>query len=186
MTQEDTVMANAPLTPGEEPEPQNPVVDYSPATVAYDEAFENSLMETILNAPQEKVTKTPSAELHMITASQLPIPLSSKLRTHPSQIPGVYLTHPNGYHTGGPGPSPSTVKEFAAQFMEEHEIEDLGQLERAVEMIVRDKTKEAEERMMKRKEAVEKNRAIDRELEDLRLQRSAELRVMERLKGGKR
>lgn len=185
MAQEDTIMGNAPLTPGEEPEPQNPVVDFSPATVAYDEAFENSLMEIILN-PDTKTSRTPDHERHMIAASQLPIPLSSNLRTHASPIPGLYLTQPNGYHTGGPAPATTTVKEFADRFIAEHSIEDAGQLERVVEMVVQDKTKEVIERMERRNEAVEKNRAVERELEDLRLQRSAELRVMERLKGGKR
>ncbi|CAO2653220.1 Nn.00g026310.m01.CDS01 [Neocucurbitaria sp. VM-36] len=186
MSHEDTTMSNAPLTPGDEPEPQNPVVDFSPATVRYDESFENSLMETILNPPEHDMSREPSHEPHMIPASQLPIPLSSHLRTHTSPIPGLYLTHPNGYHTGGPGPASHTVKDFADKFIREHGIEDAGQLERVVEMTVRDKLREVEERMEKRNEAVEKNKGVERELEDLRLQRSAELRVMERVKGGKR
>jgi len=57
---------------------------------------------------------------------------------------------------------------------------------RVVEDVVRHKLEEAKQRMEKRKELVEKNRGIERELEDLRLQRSAELRVMERVKGKRR
>lgn len=186
MTPEDTVMVNAPLTPGDEPEPQNPVVDFSPATVPYDEAFENSLMDVILNPPQDELQRTPSRETPIISASQLPIPLSSHLRTHASPIPGLYLTHVNGYHTGGPGPSPVTVKNFAEDFIRENGIEDAGQLERVVEGIVRERLEDAKERMWRRSEAVAKNREVERELESLRLQRSAELRVMERVKGGKR
>ncbi|KAF1842997.1 uncharacterized protein K460DRAFT_287417 [Cucurbitaria berberidis CBS 394.84] len=186
MSPEDTVMSNAPLTPGDEPEPQNPVVDFSPATVPYDENFENSLMEVILNPPENDLSRTPSRQPHMIPASQLPIPLSSHLRTHTSPIPGLYLTHPNGYHTGGPAPASHTVRDFADKFIQEHGIEDAGQLERVVEDVIREKTKEASERMERRSEAVERNRTVERELEDLRLQRSAELRVMERVKGGKR
>ncbi|KAH7382252.1 hypothetical protein BKA66DRAFT_418617 [Pyrenochaeta sp. MPI-SDFR-AT-0127] len=179
-------MANAPLTPGDEPEPQNPVVDFSPATVPYDEAFENNLMEVLLNPPPNEISKTPSHETPMISASQLPIPLSSHLRTHTSPIPGLYVTHINGYHTGGPGPSPHTIKNFADEFIRENGIEDAGQLERVVEGIVRERLEEAKDRMSKRSEAVEKNRGVERELESLRLQRSAELRVMERVKGGKK
>lgn len=185
MAQEDTIMGNAPLTPGDEPEPQNPMVDFSPATVPYDEAFENSLMEVILNPPKPS-SKQPNHEPPVVAASQLPIPLSSHLRTHESPVQGVYLTHANGYHTGGPGPSPATVKEFADQFIQEHGIEDAGQLERIVDEMVRDRKNEVWERMKKRNEAVEKNKGVERELDDLRLQRSAELRVMEKFKGKKR
>ncbi len=192
MANEDTPMSNAPPTPGDEPDPEPeptaPVVDFSPATVPYNEAFENALMEAILNPPPQTTApdRTISDEPPVIPASQLPVPLSSHIRTHKSPIPGVYLTHANGYHTGGPGPSPQTVKEFADSFIREHGIEDAGQLERMVESITKEKLELARIRMEKRKEAVEKNKAVERELEDLKLQRSAELRVMERVKGGKR
>jgi hypothetical protein len=187
MSNHDTIMGNAPLTPRDEPELTSPMVDFSPSTVQYDEAFENSLMEILLNPPpQPSSPRKPSDEIPTISASQLPIPLSSNLRTHPSAVPGLYLTHKNGYHTGGPGPSPHTIEEFADRFIREHGIEDAGQLERVVEDVVRHKIEEAKQRMEKRKELVEKNRGIERELEDLRLQRSAELRVMERVKGKRR
>jgi len=55
-----------------------------------------------------------------------------------------------------------------------------------VENIIKEKMEEVRERMERRKEVVERNRGGERELEDLRLQRSAELRVMERVKGRKR
>lgn len=45
------------------------------------------------------------------------------------------------------------------------------------------KMEEVKERMGKREEAVKKNREVDEELEKLRLQRDAEVRVLERLKG---
>ena len=186
MANEDTTMANAPLTPGEEPEPTAPVVDFSPATVPYDEAFENSLMEVILNPPEQTPHRESADEPPVIPASELPIPLSSHTRTHKSPIPGVYLTHASGYPTGGPGPAPQTIKEFAERFIQEHGIEDAGQLERVVESITREKLEEAREIMWRRKEAIEKDKAVAKELENLRLQRSAELRVMERVKGGKR
>jgi hypothetical protein len=184
MPSEDTIMANAPLTPGDEPQLTSPAVDFSPSTVRYDEGFENSLMEAILNPQSDNnFPKRPTQEIHMIPASQLPVPLSSHQRTHPSPIPGVYVTHPHGYHTGGPGPSPHTVNEFAQKFIAEHGIEDAGQLERVVEHIVKERLDEVRERMGRRSEAVEKNKGVERELEDLKLQRDAELRVMEKMKG---
>jgi hypothetical protein len=186
MSNEDTIMGNVPLTPRDEPELTSPMVDFSPSTVPYDESFENSLMEIVLNPPSQSSPRKPSDDIPTISASQLPIPLSSNLRTHASAIPGLFVTHKNGYHTGGPGPSPHTIEEFADRFIREHGIEDAGQLERVVEDVVRHKLEEAKRRMEKRKELVEKNRSIERELEDLRLQRSAELRVMERVKGKRR
>lgn len=187
MAQEDTVMSNAPLTPGEEAdaEPTSPVIDFSPATVAYDEAFENELMTAILyssgTAPRTPLDSTP-----IINPTMLPTPLSSHLRTHQSPIPGVLLTHANGYHTGGPGPSPSTVAEFARKFISEHGIEDAGQLERIVEEKIKEKMELVKERMRDREEAVNRNRGVERELEELQMQRAAELSVAEKLKGAKK
>lgn len=185
MGNKDIMMSNAPLTPRDEPVDllTSPSVDFSPSTVQYDETFENNLMEIILNPPSDQRIPTPSREPPMVSASQLPIPISSPVRTHPSPIPGLYVTHANGYHTGGPGPSPHTIQEFADRFIREHGIEDAGQLERVVEEIVGQKMQEVRERMERRKEVVERNRGVERELEDLRLQRAAEMRVMERVKG---
>lgn len=179
-------MGNTPLTPANDTDLTSPAVDSSPDTVPYNEAFENDLMDLILHPPTAPTQPTSSLDTQIIAANQLPIPITSHLRTYPSPIPGLYVTQPNGYHTGGPGPSSHTVNKFAERFIREHDVDDAGQLERVVEALVKRKIEEARERMVARSDAVEKNRAIDRELEDLRLQRSAELRVMERVKGGKR
>ncbi|KAI8936724.1 hypothetical protein NX059_007112 [Plenodomus lindquistii] len=166
----------------------SPAVDFSPSTVPYNETFENDLMNLILSPPPPSSSpqRTPSTEAHIIPANSLPIPLTSPLRTHPSPIPGLLVTQPHGYHTGGPGPSPYTVQQFAEKFIREQGVEDAGQLERVVEELVKGKMEEVRRRMEERREAVERNRGVERELGDLRLQRSAELRVMERVKGGKR
>ncbi|KAF2712840.1 hypothetical protein K504DRAFT_397523 [Pleomassaria siparia CBS 279.74] len=183
---------NAPLTPGDDqdPSPTAPVIDYSPATVAYNEAFENQLMTAILypshnNPPprqQTSDTNPNSASTLHIDPRTLPIPLNSPLRTHTSPIPGVLLTHINGYHTGGLGPAPSSVNEFAEAFIKEHGIEDAGQLERVVEEKIREKMEEVRERMREREVAVRKNEAVQRELDDLEELRRVERRVAERLK----
>lgn len=185
MADDDRAMINNPLTPGEdepEPEPTSPVVDYSPATVAYNEAFENSLMNAILyGSPLSPRTPLPATPV--INPTSLPIPLSSHLRTYPSNLPGVLLTHPNGYYTGGPGPNPSTVADFAKKFIAEYGIEDAGQLERVVEEKIKEKMEEVRERMKNREEAFNRNREVERELENLKMQRAAELRVAEKIKG---
>jgi len=187
MTQEDIIMANAPLTPSEdaEPEPTSPVIDYSPATVSYDETFENLLMTAILSSPLE-TPRTPLESIPIVNPTTLPIPLASSMRTYPSPIPGVLLTHKNGYHTGGPGPSPTTMAEFARKFVEEEGIVDEESLQRAVEKAIAEKLEIARERMTKRQEAVSKNKAVERELEDLKAQRGLELAVAEKIKGVKR
>jgi hypothetical protein len=51
---------------------------------------------------------------------------------------------------------------------------------------MREKTDEVKARMEQREVAVQRNRGIERELENMRLQRAAELRVMEKMKGKKR
>lgn len=184
MATEDTPMSNAPPTPGDEPQLTSPAIDFSPTTVPYDESFENSLMEAVLRPSEQQASpKLPVHSTPMISASQLPLPLSSQHRVHRSPIPGVFVTHANGYHTGGPGPSPHTVNEYASKFIEEHGIEDERQLEETVQGLVNAKLEEVKERMQKRSEALEKNKAVQRELDDLKLQRDAELRVLERMKG---
>ncbi|KAF2125807.1 hypothetical protein P153DRAFT_369804 [Dothidotthia symphoricarpi CBS 119687] len=185
MAQIDAAMPNAPLTPSDDADAEltSPAIDYSPATVPYNETFENDLMNTILHPPSNDTPRPHTHDARMVSANQLPIPISSHLRTHASPAPGLYLTHPNGYHTGGPGPSPVRIKEFAEQFVREHGIEDVGQLERVVEEMVARKMEEVRTRMQEREKAVERNKGVERELEGLRLQRSAELRVLEKLKG---
>ncbi|ORY02285.1 hypothetical protein BCR34DRAFT_605636 [Clohesyomyces aquaticus] len=177
----DTLMSNAPPTPGEDPEPTSPTIDYSPATVPYNEAFENRLMQTILYPPENPPNLKSSDENPHIAPTTLPVPLDSPLRIHPSPIPGILLTHPHGYHTGGPGPAPSAIDEFAKKFIEEHGIEDAGQLERVVEEKIREKMEVVRERMREREEAVKKNESVARQLEDLEVQRSAEVKVVEML-----
>ncbi|KAF2264914.1 hypothetical protein CC78DRAFT_215055 [Lojkania enalia] len=176
-------MSNAPLTPIDDPEPTSPVIDYSPATVAYDEAFENALMNAILYPPSS--TSQPVSKLSnsppLILPTMLPVPLTSPLRTHPSPIPGLLLTHVHGYHTGGPGPSPATVADLASKFISENDIQDAGQLERVVEERIKEKIEEVRERMREREEAVKKNEELERQLRDLEAQRSVEARVKERI-----
>ncbi|KZM24801.1 uncharacterized protein EKO05_0003517 [Ascochyta rabiei] len=177
-------------TPTLSSSPTSPVIDYSPHTVPYNESFENELMTAILQAPTTTTPPQPRRPLatddtRMISASDLPVPLNSPLRTHPSPVPGLLLTHEKGYHTGGIGPSAHVVNEFAARFIAERKLEagDVEGLERAVQREVQSKLEVVKERMRERERAFDRNKGVERELGDLRLQRQAELRVMERVKG---
>lgn len=190
--QDDTPMPNAPLTPDADndaegspeslrAEPTSPVIDYSPATIPYSEAFENALMSAVLeNGPV--APRTPLASIPVINPTTLPVPLDSALRTYASPIPGILLTHANGYHTGGPGPSPTSIDDFARKFIAEEGIVDREGLESAVRRGIEERMGTVRQRMKKREEAVRRNRGVERELEDLRVQRAAEVSVQEKLK----
>lgn len=171
-------------TPGLSSSPTSPVIDYSPHTAPYKEDFENDIMHAVLHTPPNLSPRRKTEDTPMISASDLPIPLSSHLRTHPSPIPGLFLTHENGYHTGGIGPSAHVVGEFAQRFVAERVIGpgDVSGLEDAVREEVGARLEEVKARMRRREEAVGKNEKVLRELEDLRLQRQAELRVLEKMK----
>jgi hypothetical protein len=172
-------------TPGLSSSPTSPVIDYSPHTVPYNEDFENDLMNAILHGPPSASPRRKTEEPPMIAAADLPIPVASHLRTHPSPIPGLFLTHEHGYHTGGIGPSAHVVGEFAQRFVGERDIApgDVRALERAVEAEVQGRLDEVRSRMKRREKAFRDNERVRRELEDLRLQRQAEIRVLERMKG---
>jgi hypothetical protein len=60
---------------------------------------------------------------------------------------------------------------------------DREEVKRTAQRLIAEKIEEVRERMEEREKAVKKNREVDEELEKLRLQRDAEVRVLERLKG---
>jgi hypothetical protein len=173
-------MSNGPLTPGEDAEPTAPAIDYSPASVPYSESFENALMNAILypsSTPHPHPLPTPP----MINPTTLPVPLTSPLRTHTSPIPGILLTHPHGYYTGGPGPTPHTVTEFASRFIDDHGIQDAGQLERVVEGKVGELLERVRSRMGMREDAVRRNEEVRRAIVRLDMERESERRVQEKM-----
>ncbi|KAH6633573.1 hypothetical protein C7974DRAFT_423887 [Boeremia exigua] len=183
----DTDMSTHPRlpTPGLSSSPTSPVIDYSPHTVPYNEAFENDLMRAILHGSPHPSPRRKTEDPPMISAADLPIPVTSHLRTHSSPIPGLFLTHVNGYHTGGIGPSAHVVHDFARGFVEERGLGagDVGGLERAVRGEMEGRIEDVRSRMRRREVVVKENERLQKELEGLRLERQAELRVMEKFKG---
>lgn len=77
------------------------------------------------------------------------------------------------------------MNEFAQRFVRERDLGagDVVGLERAVRGEVEGRLEEVRDRMRRRETAFKDNERVRRELEDLRLQRQAELRVLERMKG---
>ncbi|KAF2199529.1 hypothetical protein GQ43DRAFT_376069, partial [Delitschia confertaspora ATCC 74209] len=179
------VMSAAPLTPGEDQEPPS-TIDYAPENVPYDESFENELMKTVLYPPPDSHSRPfPSHDDLYVPVSSLPVPLSSRLRTHPSPIPGLFLTHPHGSYTGGPRSSASAANAFAERFISENNLTTADDLERKVAETMKEKIEEVKERFMAREEALEKNEAVRKDIKNLEVQRQAEVRVEERIRRDK-
>jgi hypothetical protein len=77
------------------------------------------------------------------------------------------------------------VRAFVEKIMSEHDVID-GDVEgvrRIAEGLLEEKKGELRERMEERERAVRRNKEIEDELEKLRLQRDAEVRVLEKMKG---
>jgi gas vesicle protein len=173
-------MTAGPLTPGEDVElEQSSPTTTSPSSVPYNETFENDLMKTILYPPATPTTPTRSPNLPQIAPTSLPLPLKSPLRTHPSPLPGIQLTHPHGSLHGGPGPSPQEIADFATRFISEHHITNEKELQKKVDEAVKQRMAELRDRMAKREEAVQANERVRKEIKNLELDREAEKRVEE-------
>ncbi|KAF2738832.1 hypothetical protein EJ04DRAFT_27680 [Polyplosphaeria fusca] len=178
-------MSNAPLTPVDDPEPTAPVIDYSLAAVPYNEAYENDLMKAILYPSSKTPAQPPSNPPPHIAPTSLPVPLDSPLRTYPSAVPGIFLTHENGHFTGGPGLTPAAKAEYSKRFIAEHNIKTAEELERVRAQLIAQKIEEAKARARAREAAIRKNAEIDKRIQELEVQRSAEMRVAERVKQDK-
>jgi hypothetical protein len=123
------------------------------------------------------------ADTPLIDPTTLPVPLDSPLRIHPSPIPGVRLTHPRGYHTGGPPPlaTSSALTSFLSSFLASHpSISTPSELEKAVAERTAELLEEVKERMREREEAVRRNDEVRRKLAELEVQRETEIRVQEK------
>lgn len=178
-------MSHAPLMATDKPQPSDntiPDSNYPPRNLPYSESFENEFMKTILYPPAPTTRLPPASPSLLVQPSALPLPLTSPLRTHPSPFPGVHLTHPGGYHTGGPGPSASVVAAFAKRFIHEQGIRSEAELERRVQEAVQRRMGEVRERMGRREEAIKRNEGVRREIRLLEAQRRTEERVEERIR----
>ena len=178
-------MSHQLLTSMDEPH-QEPAVhpNYTPHDLPYSESFENSLMLTILppsprNSPS---LPSPSQPLPSISPSSLPLPLKSPLRKYPSPIPNLLLTHPAGYHTGGPGPSAGTIAEFTSRFVEDNNIKSKEELERKVDETMKERLDEVRERMKKRKEMFQRNEVVTKKIKLLEAQRRVEEKIEEKIR----
>ena len=125
---------------------------------------------------------SPSQPLPSISPSSLPLPLTSPLRKYPSPIPNLLLTHPAGYHTGGPGPSAGTIAEFTSRFVEDNNIKSKEELERKVDETMKERLDEVRERMKKRKEMFQRNEVVTKKIKLLEAQRRVEEKIEEKIR----
>jgi hypothetical protein len=155
-----------------------------PTTVPYNAAFDDSLMSTMLYIPssyQQRSNGEQPLNAASITPEHLPIPLSSHLRTHPSGVPGVALTHPHGSLYGGPQPhSEAALHAYAQDLIASNGITSRSELAVLIEREIVDARSELEERLDARRSARERNQEVEREISKLVDEREMEIRVAER------
>ncbi|KAF2503326.1 hypothetical protein BU16DRAFT_521910 [Lophium mytilinum] len=171
-------MSRAPLTP-------TPADDFStlPHSLPYNEAFENDLMHAILEPTLQSLPPLSACEqLPDAPMPNLPVPLDSVHRIHPSRFPALRLTHQHGYHTGGLGPSPTVAAVYAENFIAVKGIVQPDELRRRVDEAIEERAREAVERMQKRKEALKENENTRKQIAALVASRKAEERVEERIR----
>ena len=176
---------------------------YVPHDLKYSAAFEDSLIDTILNSPtnarpglrilpeDSAEQSTPGqtirsdqinwADLPRIEEDELPLSLTDPRRIFSSRLPGINLTHPGGYLEGGPGLDPD-MDSFADDFFaNQHALSTSAQLDAAVEKEVQASLALLAQRMRARREAREKNERIGRELKTLVDQHEMELKIQSKM-----
>lgn len=179
---------------------------YVPHDLPYSADFEDSLMDLLLDPPSPppdpgiRVLAADSTEpavtgasirlpdlstqsLPTIGEAQLPLPLTSALRTFASPLPGLRLTHPGGYFEGGPGLQ-ADIDTFPDDFVAAHAQGRRGgasasvdELQRAVKREIEANVLLLRERVGARRGAKETNARIERELRTALDQHSMEQKI---------
>ncbi|KAK6438507.1 hypothetical protein LTR95_005291 [Oleoguttula sp. CCFEE 5521] len=173
---------------------------YVPHDLPYNEAYENAIMQITLRPdPNAKrgirVIPEGSSEqaqegvsvgaadiawesLPIIAEADLPLLLDDPRRIYASQVPGILLTHPGGYHEGGPGLDPE-MDTFAEDFTSRHgDVQDAVQLRAAKDKDVKANLELLKKQMLDRQKAVEHNAKIHSQLKALTEQHELELKLL--------
>lgn len=172
---------------------------------AYSATFEDDVMHAVLDPSVSNSTPEAPTDNPIIPSSALPLPLSDSRRVHNSKVPGIKLTEPNGSMFGGslsqqlrnanaapstPARSPTGDPEadidiLAALRTPLHVSSgrtSQNQLSRALNAATETQLNELRKRMKARKEALEINAEVERELADLKAQRDVEVRIEKRMR----
>ena len=186
----------------------NPYANYVPHDLAYNADFEDSLIPLVLTdepPPQTGIVVLPDDDegaesqapanletaklssidphtLPRIPEADLPLPLNDPRRVYTSPIPGILLTHPQGYLEGGPPLDPE-MDTFPEHFLSENasKIKTSADLHAAVQRQVAESLEQLKGRMQARKEAKERNEGLERELRALGEEHEMEVRVHRRM-----
>ena len=191
-------MTPEPITPGSIPrsaQGDDPMdVDTYPSKpkaaehkIPYRRSYEDNVMKVVLNPPVsdgiEVKEPLPAylASRPEIPADQLPLPLDDSRRHFKSEIPGIRLTHHKGLYEGGPESASDEDEKFAQGLIRKHGVKTKEDLERAVAQEMEAAKEELRQRMQRRKEAIDVNEAVEKELNTLKMDREFELNAQKRI-----
>jgi hypothetical protein len=158
---------------------------YTPVEIPYSEAFENSIMNTVLN-PHGAFHPPPYPSGNAIppdpdiSASDLPLPLHDYRRIYPSPVPGILLPHPLYTLHGAKGPSEEQLIAQAEELCKKHNIRTKAQFDHWVDAEIASQMRELKERMRARQRAIKENDRVMLEVRRLDMERDMERRVAER------
>nr|OQO20757.1 hypothetical protein B0A51_11106 [Rachicladosporium sp. CCFEE 5018] len=173
---------------------------YVPHDLPYNEAYENAIMHITLHPdpnakkgirvipegsneqPQEGISVRAAniswESLPVIAETDLPLPLDDPRRIYASQVLGILLTRPGGYHEGGPGLDPE-MDTFAEDFTSRHgEVQNAAQLRAAKDKDIKANLELLKKQMLDRQKAVEHNAKIHSQLKALTEQHELELKLL--------
>lgn len=189
--------------PTEETAPDYQYVSYLPSEIAYNEQYQNDISRIIVNpdaqtdngirvipagsdeVPKEGVSVREAdilpSSLPRILKDELPLPLSDPRRIYASLVPGVKLTHPNGYYEGGPGMDPKRDT-FAKDYLSHNsDIRSGADLETAKNRDIAAELENAKLAAQKRLKAIEHNENIRKQIQALEAQHDMELKLQKRM-----
>ncbi len=180
-----------------------------PHDLPYNEDFENSLIDIVLDGPSDpndtgiRAIHEDSDEapvegvsvrsqdidrttLPDLTEHDAPIPLTDPRRIYAGHIPGIKLTHPYGWVEGGPPLDPG-MDTFSEDFLSQHtNITNAEQLQQAIQKEVETNMEELKKRLRARRKAKEANEQIRRDLRNLNEQHDMEMRLHQRMQDDQR
>lgn len=195
-----TALAGSPPLPQDDA-PAKGYGSWVPHDLPYSVDFEDSLITAILDAanshPGIRVIPEDSDEkpvegksvrfrdidletLPVLSESDLPIPLSDPRRIYAGPIPGVKLTHPNGWTEGGPSLDPN-LDTFADDFLLNHpNVTTVELLRAAVRKEVDANMELMRERLRARQKAKARNEQFAKQIKLLTDQHEFEMRLQQK------